>query len=64
MVLKAILCVPHFCSFGALLFIVNLLIKTDSIVICVSCMLDHVCHEPFSFKKLQIWKISYVNSGL
>ena len=31
-----------FCSFGAILFIVNLLIKTDSIVICVPCMLEHV----------------------
>ena len=27
MILKAILCVKHFCSFGAMLFIVNLLIK-------------------------------------
>ena len=27
-----------FCSFGAMLFIVNLLIKTDSTVICVPCM--------------------------
>ena len=48
MILKAILCVQHFCSFGAMLFIVNLLIKTDSTVICVPCMLEHV---PFSFKK-------------
>ena len=30
-------------------------------LICVSCMLGHVCYEPFSFKELQIWKISYVN---
>ena len=29
-------------SFGAILFIVNLLIKTDSTAICVSCMLEHV----------------------
>ena len=50
MILKAILCVQHFCSFGVMLFIVNLLIKTDSTVICVSCMLDHVCYEPFSLK--------------
>ena len=50
MTLKAILCVQHFCSFGAMLFIVNLLIKTDSIVICVYCMLEHVCYEPFSLK--------------
>ena len=40
------------CSFGAMLFIVNLLIKTDSSVICVPCMLEHVCYEPFSLKKL------------
>ena len=33
-----------------MLFIVNLLIKTDSIVICVSCMLEQVCYEPFSIK--------------
>ena len=54
----------HFCSSGAMLFmlfIVNLLRKTDSTVICVPCMLEHVCYEPFSLKKLQIWKISYVN---
>ena len=25
--------------------------KTDSIVICVPCMLEHVCYEPFSLKK-------------
>ena len=49
--LMATLCVQHFCSFGAMLFIVNLLIKMDSTVtICVSCMLEHVCYEPF-FKK-------------
>ena len=59
MMLKAILCVQHFCSFGAMLFIVNLLIKMDSNVICVPCMLEHVCYEPFSLKS-QIWKISYV----
>ena len=50
MMLKAILCEQHFCSFGAMLFIVNLLIKTDSTVICVIWMLEHVCYEPFSFK--------------
>ena len=50
MILKAILCVQHFFSFGAMLFIVNLLIKTNSIVICVPCMLEHVCYEPFSLK--------------
>ena len=41
-----------FCSFGAMLFIVSLLIKTDSTVICVSCMLEHVCYDPFSFKRI------------
>ena len=50
MILKAILCVQHFCSFGAMLFIVNLLIKTDSIVICVLCVLEHVFYELVSFK--------------
>ena len=50
MILKAVLCVQHFCSFGAMLFIVNLLIKTDSTVIYVPCMLEHVCYEPFSLK--------------
>ena len=61
MMLKEILCVQHFCSFGAMLFIVNLLIKTDSTVVCLPCTLEHVCYEPFSLKKLLIWKISYVN---
>ena len=50
MILKAILCVQHLCSFGAMLFIVNLLIKTDSTAIRVPYMLEHVCYEPFSFK--------------
>ena len=49
MMLKTILCVEHVCSFGAMLFIVNRLIKTDSIVLCVPCMFEHVCYEPFSF---------------
>ena len=48
MILKAIFCVQHFCSLGAMLFIVNLLIKADSAVICVPCMLENVCYEPFS----------------
>ena len=61
MILKTILCAQHFCSFVAMLFIVNLLIKTDSTVICVPCMLEHVCYEPFSLKKLQIWMIFYVD---
>ena len=50
MILKAILCVRHFFSFGAMLFGVNLLIKTDSTVICVPHMLKHVFYEPFTFK--------------
>ena len=40
MMSKAILCVQHFCSLGAMLFIVNLLIKTDSrlfvFLVCLS----------------------------
>ena len=65
MILKEILCVQHFCSFGVMLFIINLLIKADSTVFCVPCILKHVCYEPFSLKKLQISIIiiiSYVNS--
>ena len=58
MILKAMFFVQNFYSF---VFIVNLLIKTDSAVICVPCMFEHVCYEPFYFKKLQIWKIYYVN---
>ena len=50
MIFKIILCVQHFCSFDAMLFIVNLLIEMDSTVICVPCMLEHVCYEPFSLK--------------
>ena len=50
MMLSAIYCVQYFCIFAEMLFIVNLLIKTDSTVICVPCMLEHVCYEPFSFK--------------
>ena len=50
---------PAFCSFGAMLFIVNLLVKTDFIVICVPCMLEHVCYEPFSLKNCRFGR--YVN---
>ena len=50
MILKATLCVHHCCSLGAMLFIVNLHIQTDSTIICVPCMLEHVCYEPFSLK--------------
>ena len=39
-----------FCSFGTTLFIVNLLIKTDSTVICIPCIIERVCYEPFSLK--------------
>ena len=46
----AILCAQHFCNFGAILCIVNLLIKTDSTVISVPCMVEHVCYESFSLK--------------
>ena len=42
--------VQHICSFDAMLFIVNILTKTDSTVICVPCMPEHVCFEPFSLK--------------
>ena len=33
-----------------MLFIVNLLRKTDSTVICIPCMHEHVFYEPFSLK--------------
>ena len=36
--------------FSILVSIVKLLIKMDSTVICVPCMLEHVCYEPFSLK--------------
>ena len=36
------------CSIFAILFIVNLFMNTDSTVICVPCMVEHVCYEPFS----------------
>ena len=54
MILKVIFCVQHFYSFGKMLFIVNLVIKTDSTVICVLCMLEHVSYEPFSFKNFRL----------
>ena len=56
MILKAILRVQNFCSFGVMLFIVNLLIKTDPIVICVicgHCLLKHVSYEPFSLQNFR-----------
>ena len=45
MILKAVLFVQHVCSLCAMLLIVNLLIKIDSTVSCVPCMLEHVCYE-------------------
>ena len=39
---------PAFLQFWCnVIFIVNLLIKTDSTVICVD-MIENVCYEPFS----------------
>ena len=52
MILKAILFAQHFCSFGSMLFIVNLLVNTDSTVIYLPYMLGHVCYEQFCFKKI------------
>ena len=40
---------PAFLQFSCSV-IVNLLIKMDSTVICVPCMPEHVCYEPFSLK--------------
>ena len=45
MISKAILCVQYFAVFGAILFIVKVLIKTDSTVIYVPCMLFSVVYE-------------------
>ena len=53
------MCVQHFCSFAVFLFIVNLLIKTDSTVICVSCVLEHVCYWPFFEKIANLEDILY-----
>ena len=61
MILRAILCVQHFYSFDAMFVIVNLFIKMDSTVICVLCMLEHVCYEPFSFKIANLENQSCVN---
>ena len=54
MILKAIFSVQHFCSFSAMLFIVNLLIKMDSTVIRVPCMLEHVNISPFLKKNADL----------
>ena len=43
---------PAFCSFDAMIFIVNQFFKMDSTVIFIPCMLEHVCYEPFSLKKI------------
>ena len=63
MILKAILDVQHFCSFGAILFTVNLPIETDSTVICAPCMLEHFCYEPFSFKNCRFGKKNFMLIG-
>ena len=49
--------------FAVLVHCYSLLIclKLDSTVICVPCMLEHVCLFAIFFKKLHIRKISYVN---
>ena len=47
MILKIIFC-PAFLQFWCNV-IVSLLIKTDSTVICVPCMLEHVCYLSVSF---------------
>ena len=59
LILTAILCVQYFFSFGAMLFILNLLRKTDFTVSCVPCMLEYVCYEPFSLKNCRFRR--YVN---
>ena len=35
---------PAFLQLWCNVIVVNLLTKTNSIVICVSCMLEHVCY--------------------
>ena len=50
MISKAILCIQHFCSFDAMLFVVNLLIKMNSTVTFVPCMLEHVFLNHFTLK--------------
>ena len=44
-ILKTILCVQHFCSFGTMLYIVHLLKGTDFTVICIHCLLEHAWYE-------------------
>ena len=51
---------PAFLHFGTMLFIVNLLIKTDSTVICVPCILEHACYEPFSLRNCRIGRYLYI----
>ena len=48
--LNTILYIQRLCTFDAMLFIVNLLIKTDSTAICVVGMLEHACSELFSLE--------------
>ena len=66
MMLKAILRAQHFCGFVSMLFIVNLLIRTDSTVICVPCMPEHVCYEPFSLQnyRFERYLIRYSHQNL
>ena len=55
-------CTEDQCAFSGVAMLTELEVlieKTDPIVICVCCILEHVCYEPFSLKKLQIWKVSY-----
>ena len=49
MILKAILCVQHFCSFGVILFIVNLLIKRIPLLFVFLVSLS-IFDEQFSLK--------------
>ena len=42
MILKAILCVQHFCSFGAMLFTVNLLPQIPLLFVFLVCLIMFV----------------------
>ena len=54
MILKAILCVQRFCSFGAMLFIVKLLMKTDSTVLVFLVCLSMFVMIHFLFKNVDL----------
>ena len=60
MILKAILCVQHFCCFGAMLLIVNLLTKTDSTITGFPCILENVCYEPFCLTLVYMGYFDYL----